>query len=168
MGSFLNIVSRLINGLSKAAGVVAAVCIGTACAITTYGVVMRYAFNKPPIFVEEVSGYLLLAVVFLGIVYAERHGAHIKITILTSRLSKRLQNSLEAITLSLGLVLVVLLIKWAWQLWLYKFGTGVISVTSLHTPLWIPVTVIVIALPLFGVQLIRAIGQRIIALRDKD
>ncbi len=160
----LRIVGHIFKRLAGAAGSVAGICIVATCVMTTYGVAMRYGFNKPPIFVEEFAGYLLLVTVFLGMVYTFERGEHIRITILTQRLPKTVQMYLEAITLSLGLVLILLLTKWAWILWLYNFRVGVTSLTSLHVPLWIPVTALVVGLSLFAAQLVLAIGQRIIQL----
>jgi len=168
VGKLFGILGSIIEVLSRGAGGVVAFCIATAVVLTTYGVVMRYAVNQPPLFVVEYDGYLMLGVTFMGMAYALREGAHIKLTILTEHLSKRVQNLLEAITLSVGLVFTGFFIKWVYTLWLFSWEQGVKSVTAMETFLWIPQTAMLIGFPLLALQLIVVIVRRVKAFRSAN
>ena len=49
------------------------------------GALMRYLFNSPIGFADEVSGLMLLGITFLGLAYVEKDNAHIRIEILLKR-----------------------------------------------------------------------------------
>jgi TRAP-type C4-dicarboxylate transport system permease small subunit len=55
--------------------------------LMTIGALMRYLFNSPIDFADEVSGLLLLGITFLGLAYVERDNAHIRIELLIKRLA---------------------------------------------------------------------------------
>ena len=49
------------------------------------GALMRYLFNSPIAFADEVSGLMLLGITFLGLAYVEKDNAHIRIEMLFRR-----------------------------------------------------------------------------------
>ncbi|MDA8125598.1 MAG: TRAP transporter small permease [Deltaproteobacteria bacterium] len=55
--------------------------------LMTIGALMRYFFNSPIEFADEVSGLLLLGITFLGLAYVEKDNAHIRIELLFKRLN---------------------------------------------------------------------------------
>ena len=67
-------------------------------------VVMRYAFSKPPMIADEFSGYLLVAISFLGMSFAYMNKAHIRITIVQDRVGSRTAELMRLICLALGVV----------------------------------------------------------------
>lgn len=144
------------------------VAIFTVVVCTAYAVFMRYVFNMPPAFVDEVAGYLLIVTVFLGLSYTLKSGVHIKISLLTNRLSPRVQNLLDAITLTIGLAYIALFTKWAFALWLFNWEGNFRNITQLHTPLWIPQTAFIVGFPLFSLQLMVVIIRRIKAFRSAN
>ena len=76
---------RVVVLVSKCAEQVA----GAACLLTLgvicYTVVMRYFFNRPPIWNEEIAGWLVVAVVMLAIPEAQRRGENIGVEILSDK-----------------------------------------------------------------------------------
>lgn len=101
----------------------------------------------------EVSGYMLIAVSFLGLALTQRKGKHIQINILISRLSQRRQKQLHVVALTVTLVFI------GWFTW-STFGNamlarsvGNVSMTPLHAPMWIPYMLVPIGLGMFAVQL---------------
>jgi TRAP-type C4-dicarboxylate transport system permease small subunit len=79
---------------------------------TAADVIFRDLFNLPIMGVVESSGYLLAVFILLGLGYAEQVKAHVKVTIMTSRLSPRAQLVLRIITSLISLFIFSIL---AWQ-----------------------------------------------------
>jgi len=48
-------------------------------------VILRYFFNRPSIWITEVSTYLFLYIIFLGTAYALQQGLHIRVTFLVDQ-----------------------------------------------------------------------------------
>lgn len=76
--------------------------------ITFLGVVMRYVFNDPFVWQEEVQLALFLAMIYLGAGAAFRSGAHVAIDVLTSRLPLKAQKAVEVF----GAVVVILVLAY--------------------------------------------------------
>lgn len=112
---------------------------------------------------EELAGYLLVAVVFLGLAGAVRDGELLHIDSMTTRLGAGLQARLEAGCLVLALLVTLALVA-AWvQLVLSSFVRGVKAPTGVATPLWLPQLV----MPLGGTLLAFALLARLLALRRR-
>ena len=91
-------------------GVLAAVCrllnYAAACAaaamlvLVVAGVVMRYAFNAPLGFTEELVGLLLVAMLFLSLPLGALANRHVSVTLLTQALSpvgRRIADAMAAL-----------------------------------------------------------------------
>jgi tripartite ATP-independent transporter DctM subunit len=80
--------------------------------ITVLDVTGRFLFNLPVTGSIEITGYLLLLTVFLGIPYASARGQHIRIDFISAKFKGRRALILESITLLVEIALFVLLV---WQ-----------------------------------------------------
>lgn len=161
MDKFFHNLGFGINELSRIGGLVAGVCIFAAAVASFYGVFMRYVFENPPLFVDEIEGYLLLGAIFMAWAWTLKLDAHINVAILLPHLPKRVQNLLGAITLTVGLVWILLLTKWAFAVWYSNLELGVRSSTPMQVSLWIPQMALILGLPLFALQLIVEIVRKI-------
>ena len=74
-------------------------------------VFLRYFFNRPSIWITEVSSYLFLYIIFFGTAYALQQGLHIRVTFLLDRFNPRVMRILELIT-SLFSILFCLVLLW--------------------------------------------------------
>ncbi|RPH58885.1 MAG: TRAP transporter small permease, partial [Burkholderiales bacterium] len=77
---------RVVGALAGTAMAVAAACLLLSLALIGVAVVMRYAFNAAPVWVDEVVGFTLVAVVMLAAAQALRRGEHIGVDLLVGRL----------------------------------------------------------------------------------
>jgi TRAP-type C4-dicarboxylate transport system permease small subunit len=128
-------------------------------------VLMRYAFGQPIHFTEEVSGILLIWIVMIGAIDAERLNQHLAITVLTDLLREKPRLLLDFLT---DIVSVVVLLFLAWLGWKlattvqFKL-TGILRVSWFWIDLAIPVGFAGIAL----VMAVRAAGSfRRLRMRD--
>ena len=90
---------------------VAAALVVVEVTILFAGVVARYAFDHPLVWVEELAAILFLWLVSLGAVIALRKGEHMRMTVLVGRLGPRMQrlaacfSALLVVGVALGLIL---------------------------------------------------------------
>ncbi|MBM3535774.1 MAG: TRAP transporter small permease [Alphaproteobacteria bacterium] len=92
----------LVVVLARGSGAVAALTVLAMCLMITAEVVLRGAFNESLIWVSEIVGYLMVALIFLSLGEAMLAGSHIRIDLLVDKLPKRLRNQLEVFTLALS------------------------------------------------------------------
>lgn len=71
----LNLISRLF--------------IGATVVIIFYSVVMRYVFQRPPFWAEELSRFIFIWIIMLGAVLVTREQSHIEIVFIVNLLPKK-------------------------------------------------------------------------------
>ena len=75
-------------------------------------VFLRYVFNRPTIWITEVSTYLFLYVIYLATAYALQKGDHIKVTFFLDFCSKKAQRRIDLVTQIMGSIFTANLL---WQ-----------------------------------------------------
>jgi TRAP-type C4-dicarboxylate transport system permease small subunit len=110
--------ARMIGFLSKLVHVVENLLTYLAVAstfimmcLTTADSIGRYLFNRPIVGAYEIAAnYLMVATVFLGICYAHRQGANIRITFLMDRLPLKVQTVLGCFAQGFAILLISILV----------------------------------------------------------
>ena len=95
-------VGRLIVGLANLSMAIAAAGVMAMCLLVTGAVVVRAVFNWPVVWVPEIVGYLMVALVFLALGETMLAGRHIKIDLVVGRLPRRVREIVELLTLTLS------------------------------------------------------------------
>lgn len=88
-----------IDAFSTALGRAVSLLIFVMIAIIAIEVVSRYFFNRPTAWVQDFSGWLQVAYIFLGAPFALRRGYFVRVDVLYDRFSPRLK-ALVDVTLS--------------------------------------------------------------------
>lgn len=147
----------LSRGASAAAGLLVFVLV----AITAASVVARYVFAAPFQWTEELSGLLMIWIVFLGAIACEYRREHLTIDALTTLLPARLR---DPVAIGIGVLSLVLLIAMAWLGWELS-ASAVTKRTRLLgiSWFWIDLAVVVGALGMAAVLL----GRLVAALRGR-
>lgn len=128
---------KLLDFIYRAAAAVAGLCLVLMTLLILAQVVGRWFDILVPS-TEDFSGFLLAAASFLALPYALREGAHIRVTLVISRLGAKARRAVEAAVLLLALPLMAY-IAWAlgfmvYESWQFQELTqGYVAV-----PLWIP------------------------------
>jgi len=146
----LRVFGRIVAGLTSAAMATAAAGLLVALALIGWAVVMRYVFNAAPVWVDEVVGFLLVAIVMLAAAQTMRRGEHIAVDLLTGFLSgaghrvTRIWTALTTFT-----VTAVLIIN-GWETANLARTLGLLTDGNLEWPTWW----LMLLLPLGGVLLL--------------
>jgi len=126
------------------------------------------AVGLPTYVSTEMSGYMLIGIVFLGLAYTQRKGRHIKILILTEKLPPRMQQLLEIAMTFLAMAFI----SWfAWSTFgptIENFVQKVTSLTLASTPLWIPYGLIPVGLGILAIELMFQLIRAIASLKKQE
>lgn len=150
---------RLAGALSDLGGGLAGLATLVLTAIVAGGVVARRVLNAPFLFVEELSGYLVLAIVFLGLAHTLRTGGHIRVEFLLERLGSGARRALLRGSAVLGVAWALLVLAGTARL-VHEYVTqGVRSFAYLQTPLWIPGALMIVGAALLVLQCLALVGR---------
>ena len=100
--------AKIIELINKALDLICIILMLAMVAVVFYQVIMRQIFENPPAWSEEVSLIMMCWFVYLGIAIGLKENLHIGITMLVSRLPKKVAFVLEIIVGLLILTLSVL------------------------------------------------------------
>ena len=109
----------------------------------------RYFFNYSTMIADEYSGYLYLSTIFLGLAYTFTQNAHIRINIITSKISKKSNNIIDIIA---GLLTILILLFALYRSVLFAFDSYEMEMLSegvSETPLYLTQLVMPLGISLF-------------------
>jgi len=119
-----------------------------------YDVVARHVFNSPTIWADELAGYLLVAITFLGAAYTLTMDAHVRVDTIIDRLDGNKRKGVIFVTDVISLAFLIVYVWQAYRLAIDAYVSVKISPTLLRTPIYIPQIVLPIGLTLLCLQLI--------------
>ncbi len=143
-------------------GAISALMILISFAITIYSIVMRYFLNEPLLWADEVTGWMLVAIVMFGVAEAYRQGDHIAIDVLTSRISGRAREATEIIADLAVFGFSVVLALSTWESVVFARDFGVYTDGNVEIETWILQTPIFIGAVLMGVLSFLRLAERIV------
>jgi TRAP-type C4-dicarboxylate transport system permease small subunit len=103
--------------------------------MVSYDVLMRFFLDDPQLFVDELTSFLLVAVIFLGTGPTFYKGGHIRVDLVTNRLKPKNRRLLRVVTLLIGIVLLGIIAYETMVSTLVAFRTGRLSAVMGY-PLW--------------------------------
>lgn len=102
---------KIINSVSRVLGYVATGLLVPMMLLIVADVFLRFAFDRPIIGTPEIT-QLLMVCLALGVAWCGLQGRHIKVDLMMSRFSPRVQATVDSITLLVGLGICVII---TWQ-----------------------------------------------------
>jgi C4-dicarboxylate transporter DctQ subunit len=97
-------------------------------------VILRYFFNRPSIWVTEITTYLFLYIIFLGTAYALQEGLHIRVTFLLDRFNEKVIRIINLITAIFAMIFSFVLLWETSEMTWYAFSEKWTSPTMLNAP----------------------------------
>lgn len=119
----------------------------------TVGVMLRYVFNRPILFVEEISAGLLVVLVYMGAAYTERVRGHINVEVVVRRLPQRVRDRLEVVTSLIALVVVGIYFRFVLELFIDTLVTHRTKSTIYEFPMWPAQLIMCVGLIFFGLAI---------------
>lgn len=105
-----------INGLSELLVRIAGLALFVMMILVCYGVVMRYLFNSPVAWVNEVARFSFLVIVAFGLAYALQQRAHVATEFFVNILSARAKKWLYLFAMALFLIYAVIACWAGWEI----------------------------------------------------
>ena len=136
--------------------------------IISYSVVMRYLFNSPPLWSEEISCYCLAAIVLLPSAEVLRQGHHINLDLVFNRLPLRGQTIVNIIISTIGLFYCTVVAWFGAKLTIQAFHFNYRASTFLGTPRWVPISIIFMGMTVFSLQYLFKLVRSIRLLSNKE
>ena len=140
---------NLVNKLSLWGAYLSSLLLVSLVLLILTEIFIRYFFNMSTLIADEYSGYLFLASVFLGLSYTFKENAHIRINILTSRMSEK---SNKFIDIFAGTITIIVLSFALYRTILFTFDSyemEMLSESVSQTPLYLTQLVMPLGITLF-------------------
>ena len=132
--------------------------------MVSYDVLMRYFLAEPQLFVDDLTSFLLVAMIFLGAGPVFYRGGHIRIDLVTSHLKSKTQRRMRVITLFMGIAFLIIVIYETMVSTVSALQTGRVSAV-MNYPLWVGMIFIPLGLILMvffmGVQLVNEMKGKV-------
>ena len=131
--------------------------------IVSYEVIMRYLFNSPTIWVNEVSRFLQIWATYLALTYSFHKSDFIRITVIYDRLNDKGKKILDFISFIFILIFSSFVVYFGWLIAYDSLKVGRTSSTILDVPSFLTE----FAIPLcFAFLVLRVILEAIKYIRD--
>jgi TRAP-type C4-dicarboxylate transport system permease small subunit len=143
----------VIARASRAAGMLAGLATLAVVLLISYDVLMRYFFDQPQLFVDELASFLEVFIIFGGLAWTFNAGGHIRIDLVTAHLRGPARAWLRVVTLTIGMVLLALVMWVTAQSALTAYRYGRVSSVMLY-PLWAPMLFIPAGLGLMSLAML--------------
>jgi C4-dicarboxylate transporter DctQ subunit len=122
-GALLLSMNRGLGAVEDTLNIIAALTIFIVMLVTTFQIFCRLAGYPIPGFLEA-SEQAIAVFAFLGVAYAQRYGAHIRMDMLVGAAHGRMRWFLEAVATLLGMILIAVLIRYSWSFFYSSFEVG--------------------------------------------
>jgi C4-dicarboxylate transporter, DctQ subunit len=97
-------------------------------------VFLRYFFNRPSIWITEMSTYFFLYIIFLGTAHALQQGLHIRVTFVVDRLNGTIKRIVNLVTSVIAMFFVFVLLWQTSVMTWDAFRGDLHSITILNAP----------------------------------
>ncbi len=150
-GGPLGVIDRGLAVVEDLFNILAAITIFLVMMVTVVGIAARLAGSPIPgaLDVTELS---IGVFAFLGVAYAQRLAAHIRMDIVIMRFRGRLRAIIEAMATLAGLLLVLVLIRYSWDFFLNAYTIGD-TTPDAEIPTWPAKLLVPVAFTMWAMRL---------------
>ena len=160
--------SAVIRQISLYAGYTSAICAVMLIILVLAEIVRRTFFNSSFLWTFEISSWLLVAFAFLGMGYTLQSGGHVRVTLLTSRLSKRIQTWLNLLLSLISAFLFAYFTIYFFEGMVSNYEVGAVGISVLEPPVYIIWVAAVIGLSVFSLQFVGLFLDSLIEILGKE
>lgn len=121
----------------------------------TYGIVMRYFWGRPPIWITEVCEDFLLWIAFFGVAWVLKKEGHVTMDFVLNQLPPRTQCLINTITSIIGVIVFFVVAWYGAKMTITYFQLGDFIAKPLRIPYYAVIWVIPLGCFLFSIQFLR-------------
>ena len=156
-GGTLGALDRLLFRVEQAFALIAALCIFALMMIAVGQIVSRKVFNAPLFGYIDMVELSMTTFAFLGIAYAERLGAHIRMEIVIGYFKGRAQWLAEAVGVLIALFVMGVLIYYGYEHAMRAYNSGDSTIDAMY-PWWPSKMMVPIAFSLLWLRLLLSLA----------
>jgi len=146
--------SAAINRVSRWAAYLASLLGGLLVLLVLAEIARRTFWGSSFLWAFEMSSWLLVGFIFLGMAYTLQTDGHVRVQLLTARLSRKTRNCLELVHALFGAGLFAFLSVYVFKGAVSNYETGARGLSELDPPLYIIWGVAFLGLSLFTLQFV--------------
>lgn len=150
MNAFASTIEKISDWMAKAGAVI----LGLMTVLILVEIFLWNAFSATTLIADEYSAYGLAAIIFMAAGYCLKEQGHIRITLVLSFLSPRLQRTITFVSTVISTVFMGYLFCYLWKMMSAAHRYGSTSGTLTETPLWIPQTIMLVGAASFFLQFV--------------
>ena len=157
----MELLRKIIEGLSSGGAFLSSLFMVLIVVLIMLEIVLRATTGGSTLVAAEYSGYFLVALTVLGFAYTLKEEAHIRITLVRSRLSAPAQKALDIVVALVALAVTVYACSFAIDMVYDSYDLEMTADTISETELWIPQSVVPVGLGMLALQLVAYIIRRV-------
>ncbi|SDO88624.1 TRAP transporter small permease [Desulforhopalus singaporensis] len=163
MKKIVSIIETITNVLS---GYLPALTVFLLMVMVLGEVLTRYVMQDPLSIADELGGFMLVGITFIGLAYTWKERSHVSVEIVTNMLSPGVRRWLKLFTLLLATVFCWPLIAGSYELLQDSLLFGSRSGSWMRTPLVYPQSVLLVGSVLLLLQLVAEIIKSVLELMN--
>lgn len=138
MKQFILKFDAFLGQLTRAAAILAGFFILLTAFIIVYEIIMRGLFHAPTEWVLEISIYFIIMAGFLGLAIAFREQAHVRVDLLTDKLSAEMRRKVSLVLNFFAFFIFLIFMTESMDLVTASYAYNKLSPSILRFPLFIP------------------------------
>jgi TRAP-type C4-dicarboxylate transport system permease small subunit len=158
---FLPRAAKAIDGWSEFTGYLSGFFILAASLVIAEAVFARKVLGESTSWQGEMAVYLLMAAAFIGASYTQKHEGHIGVDLVTSHLPLRVHRVIDIAGSILGLIVTVVIARYAWPMWWQAIKYNEHSETMWGPHLGFPYIIIPLGMTFLALQYLVRIGRKL-------
>jgi len=135
--------------------ILACVAIAGMSVLIVIEVILRSVFSSTLYLIEEFSGYMVLAIMALGLPYCREKNALLTVDFFISRMGPHLRRRVEFLYGLVSIAYCILIDWYVIQLLMKSIQRDLMAASVMRTPLWIPQMLLPIGITLLCLVMIR-------------
>lgn len=167
-GALLALLDRGLGAVTFAAAALGALLLLVMTAVVGYSVALRYLFNRPQVWTDQLVGYLLVVVVLAGAAEALRRGEHIGVDLITERLSVAARRLAEIWGMAAVVLVSGCLVAAGWEVVSFSYDVGLVSDGYLEVPMWLPQAAVPAGAALLGIAALNRLLRLLFGLNGPE
>ncbi len=157
-------ITHIFDWLNKVSAIIAAIILVFSMLIVSVEVAMRFFFNRPIVWVVEITEFGLLFITFLSAAWIMKHDGHVRMDIFLHRLSPHAQTLVNFCTSIISAIVCIIIVWYSSQATWIHYQKGTYIPSFLNIPNVFVLWVIPAGMFLLFIQFINNVFNHLIKL----
>lgn len=157
----MNFLYKMTNKLSLWGAYLSGVFLISLVILVMTEIIGRHFFDTSTMIADEYSGYIYLSAIFLGLAYTFEQNAHIRINILSEKISKKANRKIDIIA---GIISILVLAFIFYRVLLFTYDSydmDMLSEAVSETPLYLTQIVMPVGILLFILSVLSFVIKKV-------